>query len=148
MTRWLFAVSIAALLGAACGSSMSMSPTGPGVGVQALQGTWGSTAVTTAQNTCTNYKWTVTSITGNSGSGNFSATCLGTIDVAGTATGTLSGTTLTWSATGAATTLVGGVSCPFSLSGTATLENSSQIRVPYTGSTCMGPVSGTEVLKK
>jgi hypothetical protein len=34
------------------------------------------------------------------------------------------------------------------LSGTATLESNGQIRIPYTGTTCMGPVSGIETLKK
>src|SRR6185295_7199694 len=128
--RFLAAASIAALLGLGCGSSSS-TPTGA-FGVQALQGSWASTAVSTAQNACTNYKWNVTSISGNSGSGTFSARCFGSLDVTGTGTGTLSGSTLVWTASGAATTLVGGATCPFSLSGTATLESGNQIRIPYT----------------
>lgn len=152
LTRRLsVAVALAATLaaGAAIDCGSSASPTSPGVvGAQSLQGTWASTAVTTAQNTCTNYKWTVTSISGNTGSGTFSATCFGSLLVTGTGTGTLSGTTLVWTATGAATTLVGGVSCPFSLSGTASFDNEGQLRIPYTGTTCLGPVSGTEILKK
>jgi hypothetical protein len=149
MTRQLsVATALAAVMAAGlaigCGSA---SPTSPAVvGASGLQGTWASTAATTAQNTCTNYKWTVTSISGNTGSGTFSATCFGSLDVAGTGTGTLSGATLTWTAAGAATTLVGGVSCPFALSGTASFDSNGQMRVPYTGTTCKGPVSGTEVL--
>jgi len=38
-------------------------------------------------------------------------------------------------------------SCPFSLSGTGTIDG-DVIRVPYTGSTCLGPVSGTQVLQR
>jgi hypothetical protein len=143
----MLAAVLAAGIAAGCGSNAS--PTSPAVvGASGLQGTWASTAVTTAQNTCTNYKWNVTSISGNSGSGTFSATCFGSLNVTGTGTGTLSGSTLSWTATGAATTLVGGATCPFSLSGTASFDSNGQLRIPYTGTTCLGPVSGIEVLKR
>jgi hypothetical protein len=37
--------------------------------------------------------------------------------------------------------------CAIALSGVATLET-DKIRVPYSGTTCVGPVSGTEVLRR
>jgi hypothetical protein len=39
--------------------------------------------------------------------------------------------------------------CPFSLSGTGSIEdNGNTLRIPYSGTTCLGPVSGTEVLHR
>ncbi len=53
---------------------------------------------------------------------------------------------LTWTAT--ATAVVPGITtCPISLSGTAQLVG-DVIQIPYSGTTCMGAVSGTETLKK
>jgi hypothetical protein len=78
--------------------------------------------------------------------GSFSATCAGGLNVSGTAAGTLSGSTITWTAHGIATTPEI-PSCDISLSGTAELGVNS-IRVPYTGTTCLGPVSGVEILNK
>jgi hypothetical protein len=37
--------------------------------------------------------------------------------------------------------------CAISLSGTATLQT-DQIVIPWTGSTCLGPVGGTETVKR
>src|ERR1051326_3861668 len=73
MTRRLsvalaLAAALAAGMGIGCGSTAS--PASPSaLGAQALQGAWSSTSTTTAQNTCTNFKWSVTSISGNTGSG-------------------------------------------------------------------------------
>ena len=88
----------------------------------------------------------MTQQTGNTASGTFSATCTGDLKVAGTANGTLSGSIVTWNATGdriGARTAV----LPITLTGTAELGVDS-IRVPYSGDTCLGKVSGVEVLKK
>ena len=39
--------------------------------------------------------------------------------------------------------------CPISLTGTGAVEdNNRTLRLPYSGTTCLGPVSGTEVLRK
>jgi hypothetical protein len=59
----------------------------------------------------------------------------------------VSGSTVTWTATATASA-AGFPQCPIALSGTATIESDSQIRVPYTGTTCLGAVSGTELLRK
>jgi hypothetical protein len=109
---------------------------------QSLPGVSGSLA-----DSCVNFQWAVTSFTGTSGSGTFSATCMGNMQVAGSATGTLSGTTLTWSANATAT-VPGIPSCAIAIAGTATLEANNQIRIPYSGTTCLGPVSGTEIIKR
>ena len=116
---------------------------------QLLGGTWAtssSTALGSIATSCTNFTWQVTEQTGNSGSGTFGATCFGDLQITGTASGTLSGTTLTWSATATASA-PGFPNCNISLSGTATLVGDT-ISIPYSGTTCMGPVNGTEILKK
>jgi hypothetical protein len=68
------------------------------------------------------------------------------IQVTGTAQGTFSGSFINWTASGASS---GGATgdCPMALSGTATVTD-SQIQIPFTGTTCLGPVSGTELLNR
>jgi hypothetical protein len=68
------------------------------------------------------------------------------MQVSGSAQGTLSGNTVTWSATAVAT-VPGFPVCEIKISGTATLAGDT-ITIPYSGTTCLGPVNGTEVLKR
>jgi len=97
--------------------------------------------------TCTNFQWSITSQTANTVSGDFSAACAGSISIQGVAQGQLNGTTIPLTVTGAAT-LPGIGSCNFSLAGTAFIENGEALRVPYSGQTCIGPVSGEETLRR
>jgi hypothetical protein len=112
----------------------------------ALLGSWTSSSLIRSPQSCTDFQWEATEQTGNSASGSFSATCGSDMRVAGTARGTLSGSTVEWSAQATATIANLG-SCAISLSGTAELQVDS-IRVPYTGETCLGRVMGVEVLRK
>jgi hypothetical protein len=142
------AVGLTAVLSAGCWDFLttktSPTPTTPN---QLVAGTWTSVASeTTLTNTCTDFHWTITDVSGANGSGAFAAKCNGTLVIAGTAHGTLAGSTVTWAADAAGPTLTG-TSCPVVLSGTATFDG-TQFRIPYTGTTCEGPVSGTEVLRK
>ena len=122
------------------------NPTGTST-VDALIGTWQSAAANPipSPSSCTDFKWTPTQQTPTSASGSFSATCAGGLKVTGTASGTLSGTVVSWSANAVAN--LSDVQCNVSLTGTAELGVNS-IRVPYSGNTCLGPVSGVEVLNK
>ena len=135
---------------AACGfehqSSMT-NPTSPTIaGSSSLLGTWTSSNIIPSPSSCTDFKWTVTEQTANTAKGNFSATCAGDLKVSGTANGTLSGSNVMWTAQ--ATASVPNLpACAISLTGTAELGVDS-IRVPYSGDTCLGKVSGVEVLKK
>lgn len=123
----------------------STSPTA--AGVNALMGNWiSASSVIPAVSTCSDFKWNATEQTATTAKGSFSATCAGDLKVAGTAQGTLSGSVIAWSATGAATS-PGLPSCAVTLTGTAELGAES-IRVPYSGDTCLGKVSGVEILKK
>ncbi|NQW02597.1 MAG: hypothetical protein HQ485_01055 [Acidobacteria bacterium] len=132
--------------GTSCLEMFTTSPTSPSSETSSYEGSWASVAASTAPQTCTNFHWTMTDVTLTSVTGSWTATCHGNVDVAGTASGTLDTTKLTWAATGTGTVLDVG-SCPVALTGTATLAN-NQLRIPYTGITCLGPVAGTEILRK
>lgn len=147
MRRNIALVVIAAVLSAGCFSvSKSTSPST----TSSLGGTWTTfqslPGTGSIQESCTNFRWAVTEFSGSTASGTFSATCLGNMQIAGSARGTLSGSTINWSANATAT-VPGLPPCDIALSGTATLET-NQIRIPYSGTTCLGPVSGTEILRK
>jgi hypothetical protein len=137
------------LLTAGCSNLFSFqNKTAPTETPTALaSGQWTSISSTTSlTETCTNFSWTIVEISGTSGNGSFTATCFGGMAVTGTAEGTLAGTEVTWTAEATGTT-ADGLVCPISLSGTATYDG-TQFRIPYTGTTCLGPVSGTEILRK
>jgi hypothetical protein len=148
ITRVGLAVMLATSLpGQGCLDMFKNSPTTPtAVTAEAFDGSWASVATSTASQTCTNFQWAVTSVTLTGVSGTWSALCYGTVQVSGTAAGTLDAGKLNWTATGTGTAPNVG-SCPVALAGSATLEG-SQIRIPYSGSTCLGPVAGTEILRK
>jgi hypothetical protein len=135
---------------AACIGYERTSTVGPSAtGVAALLGTWSSSTAAPSLPTpgaCSNFKWSVTEQTGNNASGTFSATCAGGLNVAGTASGSLAGSTIAWNAQAAAS-VPGLPACPITLTGTAELGVDS-IRVPYSGDTCVGRVSGVEVMRK
>jgi len=156
MKNYAFAIVIAVAL-AATGcvgfehKTSVTSPTSTGApSVSALMGTWASASasIIPAPSTCVDFKWNPTEQTATSAKGSFSATCAGGLKVAGTASGTLAGTTITWGANGTATGAeTNGAACAITLTGTAELGTNS-IRIPYTGSTCLGPVSGVEILNR
>ena len=147
-----FALTVIAVscawLNAGCFEFLNSSMTKPDPSVDILGGRWVSATSnsTTLLNSCTNFVWTVTEKTATSGRGTFSATCFNVMQVSGTAEGNMTGSTIQWSASGIATGGPTGT-CPISLSGTATL-GATQIQIPFQGTTCLGPVSGTEVLSR
>jgi len=147
-TAFITALTAAALTSAACFdfSSTITAPSGT-AGAAALVGGWSSAQGATAQNSCTDFKWSVTQTSGSTATGTFSAVCFGNVTISGNASGSLANAVLTWSA--AATAVVPGLAtCPIALSGTAQMINDTTIQIPYSGTTCLGPVSGTETLKK
>jgi hypothetical protein len=139
---------LVALAAAGCfGFERKSTVTAPtATGVSALLGNWSSASVIPSPASCSDFKWNVTEQTTNTARGTFSATCANDVKLAGTAQGTLSGSVLNWTAEGTASA-ASLVSCRFSLAGTAELAGDS-IRVPYSGDTCVGRVSGVEVLRK
>ena len=79
--------------------------------------------------------------------GTFFIECSGNITINGTAQGQLNGNSVPMTATGTAN-IPGVPGCGFSLSGTGTIVDNRELTIPYSGTTCFGPVSGTETLKK
>jgi hypothetical protein len=147
MNRTLLAAVAAVFVSAAC-SSVSQQSSGPSSASSLLSGTWRSVQSASPQDSCTNFTWTVTQFTGVTGSGTFSATCFGNIQVAGTASATLTtATTANWTVNAAATGPGLPAQCPITLTGTAVLEGEF-IRIPYSGSWCLGPLSGTETVRR
>jgi hypothetical protein len=150
MTRKLCAIAlVSSVLSAGCFEFLTKTPSNPTPTVDFLGGQWVSTTAnaTSLLTSCTNFRWNVTQQSASSVSGTFTATCFTTLQVSGTAQGTLSGATLNWSATALATGSGISGDCTIALSGSAAMAN-NEITIPYSGTTCLGPVSGTEVLKK
>ena len=106
--------------------------------MSAFAGTWRSTA---ASGACTSTAWTVTPTGETTAAITYSATC-GSVPVSGSATGTLSGTTMNWTTSGS------GGGCPFALNGTAVPAGSTDLAMTYTGTVCGAPVSGTDTLRR
>src|SRR6476646_8546661 len=159
-SRTAVLIVLVAIMGAGCdlltnknkdtSSDSSRTPTSPStptVPLDAFAGTWTSVSASTPATGCGNVKYTVTPTTASSANVSFTATCAGNIGVTGSGAGTLSGSAITWSATG----LVGqgGVNCPFTFpSNKSTLGADNQIVVSYAGTVCGIPVSGSETVKK
>ena len=147
MYALMAALSLAALSATACFEVEHTSTLGPSAtGLEALGGNWTSSNLIPSPSTCTDFKWNVTDQNATSAGGSFSATCSGVLQLSGTARGVLSGSTITWTAQGNASA-PGLTSCPITLTGTAELTTTA-IRVPYSGDTCLGKVSGVENLQR
>ena len=153
------ATAVAAAIGiaataAACVETKHEAPASPTQVNQAVQalatGSWTSAATAApsalSPGSCGNLEWKITSITATAASGTFKATCGGGLTLDGTAEGALNGLSADLKASGTVTGT--GIACSFALTGTAMLEGADSVRVTYSGTTCLGPISGSEVLKK
>jgi len=123
------------------------SPTASSDGtVRSYIGTWTGSAAAPAAQSCGGMQWKVTSQSGTQVNGEFAATCGDGVKLAGTMTATHSDTSIPWAATGTATK--GDATCPFNMTGTGTFQGTSNIVVNYSGTSCNGPISGTETIKR
>jgi len=158
----LFVVLVLAACTTACEfqrrSSLTSPSDAPVVAAAAgsMLGVWTAGASTTAVlppglpttgTGCSKFEWFVTSQSANAISGDFTATCLGSITLSGTARGERNGSAVQVTVNGAAV-LPGMGNCTFSLSSTGTIESNDAVRLPYSGTTCLGPVSGVETLRR
>jgi hypothetical protein len=140
-------MAVAASAAACIGFERKSTVTGPSAsGIGTLSGSWTSATIIPSPSSCTDFKWTVSEQTATSAKGSFSATCANDLKLAGTAEGTLSGSTILWLAQGTGSA-PGLTSCSISLTGTAEIGIDT-VRVPYSGDTCLGKVSGVETLKR
>ncbi|HMD33949.1 MAG TPA: hypothetical protein VKH42_03225 [Vicinamibacterales bacterium] len=121
------------------------SPSGTSAG-PSLIGLW-TTATQSTGSTCQNFQFQITSQTASSVAGTFAATCAG-YPVTGSANGTMNGNNVTINVSGAGS--VSGVPvCPFQFTSNATIQdNGDTIVLPYSGTTCLGPISGTQTLHR
>jgi hypothetical protein len=124
------------------------SPTEPSAtgDVRSYLGTWAGSTVAPVAQSCGSLQWKITSQTGGQASGDFSAACADGVSLAGTMTATHGETSIPWAATGTATK--GTVTCPFSMTGTGTFQGTSNILISYAGTSCNGPISGSETIKR
>lgn len=91
---------------------------------------------------CADFNWNIQTQSGATASGPFVITCAGPIVLSGAGTGEiLSPTSVRVSITGIGH-LPDVASCSFSLTGVGELQGDT-IRIPFSGSTCFGPVTGS-----
>lgn len=130
-------------------STTTTTPTTPTTpSAPSMLGTWSSNPLSNiSASSCTGLSWQVTSQTSTALSGTFSATCANGISASGTASGQISGSDVPYTVTGTGS-VPGFPSCPFSISGTAHIVDSNTLQIPYSGTTCLGPVSGSETLRR
>jgi hypothetical protein len=139
-------LTIAVSVAACIGHERSNTPTSPSGGSGSLVGNWTSSSLIPTPSSCADFKWNITEQVGNTAKGSFSATCANDLKLTGTAQGTINGSTIEWSAT-AVGNAPGLANCQVSLKGTAEIGVTT-VRVPYSGDTCLGKVSGVESLSR
>jgi hypothetical protein len=172
MTRTLQLLTLltAAALATACGSNKEsnlLSPTSPSVAMQAsnptssgatsstmsLVGNWVSANTFRAEagtlpaslSQCSNWQLTITSQTATLATGRLTMTCPGDIAVSGAITGRLGGANIPIRYEGTATQY--GQNCAFAMDGTGFPLGNDNFRFEYTGTSCLGPIYGTELLR-
>ena len=135
------AIGVTLLSLTACNRTTTPSnPTATPNPMSAFIGTWRST---TTGGACTAINWSVASTNNTTATILYSATCSG-IPVAGTAAGTLNGTTMNWTTSGTAAN-----TCAFTINGTATpAATATDLNVTYSGNVCGTPVSGSDTLHR
>jgi hypothetical protein len=148
MKKTIFVVLVSLVASGCVGFERQGSVTGPTAsGISALMGSWTSANIIPSPTTCTDMKWNPTEQTNTTAKGSFSASCPGDLKFTGTAEGELTTAgTITWRAQANASA-PGMPSCGLALNGSAELLTDG-IRIPYSGNTCLGAVSGVEILKK
>jgi hypothetical protein len=132
----------------ATSATASASSSNSLIGTWVVQGATVKTATTSSSlpdfSQCSNLSWAVDSQTAAQASGHFSADCGGGLTLTGTITAQLGGATIPLAIQGQL--IQGSNNCAFSLTGTGTQVDASTIHITYSGSTCLGPLSGANNL--
>ncbi len=124
------------------GSTTSNSPSIVGVWTSAVSGSLPSAS------TCGNFQYQIASQTATSIAGTFMATCGNGLTVSASVNGQLNGTNVSITMDGSGS-MPGVPNCPFKVTANGTIQdNATTLNLPYSGTTCLGPVHGTEVLHK
>ena len=139
-------LTIAVSAAACIGYERSNTPTSPSGSSGSLVGNRTSSSLIPTPSSCADFKWNITEQVGNTAKGTFSAACANDLKLSGTAQGTINGSTIEWSAN-AIGNAPGLSNCQVTLKGTAEIGVTT-VRVPYSGDTCLGKVSGVESLSR
>jgi len=139
--------------GASSSSSSSSASTSSGTvaggPVAPAAGSWASPTIAGFPNisACTDLQWQISSESLTSVEGTVSALCGGVVNVTANLTGQMSSSdTVNLTAAGQAVGL--GITCQFSLTGVGHIESNDAMRLDYQGTTCLGTVSGSEMLRR
>jgi hypothetical protein len=139
------------VLGPTSASNASKTSTPSMLGTWVVQGTQTASATSSAVpgalpdfSSCSNFTWSVTNQTATEASGRFSAECGAGLVLSGTITGRLGGTTIPIVVSGS---LIRGTdACQFSLTGEGIPLDSVTFKINYSGTTCLGPLQGSNNL--
>ncbi|HEX4347384.1 MAG TPA: hypothetical protein VHZ73_07415 [Vicinamibacterales bacterium] len=116
-----------------------------------LVGSWGEPAAFSvpSPSSCSGFQWEITSQSASAVAGTIAATCDGGIGISAAASGVLQTPTTVGVSISGSATVSGAQVCNFTLNGVGTLgDNNNSLTIPYTGTTCVGPVHGTETLRR
>ncbi len=158
----LSSLAVVVAVNAACSAERTSSSLAPSIvnvatsttsASKSMIGTWVSantlsTAAITALvplSSCGNFQWNVTSQTATSATGTFAAVCPGPYTVAGNIVAKLGGATIPLVFSGNATQ--GSDTCAFTMNGVGIPLSADTYRITYTGTSCLGPIQGTETLR-
>jgi hypothetical protein len=137
---------------AAKAAAASGPAAGASVATPSLIGTWVSSTLMSAQGTlpsslsqCSNMQLSITSQTATLATGSLTMACPGNLNVAGTITGRLGAANIPINYKGTATQ--DGQNCAFEMNGTGYPLGNDNFRFEYTGTSCLGPIYGTEMLR-
>jgi hypothetical protein len=133
--------------GSTASSSSNSSSTGS-AGSE-FSGTWASGALPGLPSitSCTDLHWSIANQSATTVAGSVSAVCGGVATVTANLTGQLTGSdVVNLTANGSAVAL--GLTCGFTLTGVGHMETHDALRLDFQGTTCLGPVSGSEMLRR
>ncbi|HZR24137.1 MAG TPA: hypothetical protein VFA59_11145 [Vicinamibacterales bacterium] len=133
----------------ASGATSSNSPSL--VGIWTSQSTTPSAAATPtlpSASSCGNFQYQIASQTASAIAGTFTAICGNGLTISASANGHVDGTNVALTLDGSGS-MPGVPNCNFNVTSTGQIQdNGNTLYLPYSGTTCLGPVHGTEVLHK
>jgi hypothetical protein len=99
-------------------------------------------------NSCGNFQYQIANQTANSIDGTFTAMCGNNLVLSARVSGQVNGNNVAITLDGSGS-MQGLPLCTFKITGNGTIEdNGNTLNMPYSGTTCLGPVQGTEVLRR
>jgi hypothetical protein len=132
-------------------SAPAPNPAPPSSGSTSVVGIWTSRDIQPSlpsPNSCGNFQYQIANQTASSIEGTFTATCGNNLVLSARVSGQVNGNNVSITLDGSGS-LQGLPVCTFKLTGNGTIEdNGNTLNMPYSGTTCLGPVQGTEVLRR